>query len=300
MIAAVLFIIIIILIMYIRSINMQIKGMVHYLEHIKNDKTRTKLEVSLNNKNIENLAVKINEIIKNQESVDIKRRIQEEKLKSFIVSISHDLRTPLTSIRGYIQLIKSNTIPEGKKLEYLEIINNKSITLDKLINSFFELSLYDSDQYELNLDKIDITNITSNVLMDNYYNFKSKNISININIEPKPLFIIGDSVAFERIIQNLVSNAIKYAQKEVSINLCNDEKYCYLEISNKAIGLNDDDIYHIFDRFYRSDKSRSSKGTGIGLNIVKILCEKMNGEISAKIIDEDVLQIKISFPLMNI
>lgn len=136
--------------------------------------------------------------------------------------------------------------------------------------------------------------------MENYYNFKSKNISLNINIEPKPLFIIGDSVAFERIIQNLVSNAIKYAEKEVSINLYNDEKYCYLEISNKAIGVNDDDIYHIFDRFYRFDKSRSSKGTGIGLNIVKILCEKMNGEISAKIIDEDVLQIKISFPLMNI
>ncbi|MGL5755827.1 MAG: sensor histidine kinase [Paraclostridium sp.] len=282
------------------SIKRQVKNITNYLDNIDNYKTRSKLEVTFNNKEIENLAIKVNTVIKDKQEIIESTREQEDKLKVFIASISHDLRTPLTSIKGYIQLIRDKELNLNERNYYLRVINDKIVTLNKLINDFFELSIYDSNEYELNLEKINFNSFMLDVVMDNYEDFKNKDIVPTINIEDKPIYILGDKVGCQRIVQNLISNSIKYTKESVDINVHLKEGYCYFSISNRVDGIDQEEISRIFDRFYRIDKSRSNQGTGIGLYIVKVLIEKLDWKIEAKNSEDNMISIEIVIPIFEV
>ena len=146
-----IFLIIVVIILFLdnMSIKKQVKNIIYFLDNIENDKTRIKLQVNLKYKYIEELSQKINYLIKNQSIIIANTKEQENKLKAFIVSISHDLRTPLTSIKGYIQLLEKE-ISETKKRNYISIVKKKIQILNDLINDFFTMSLYDSNEYKLN------------------------------------------------------------------------------------------------------------------------------------------------------
>lgn len=296
----VLIIIIIVLYLYNISIKRQVKKITNYLDNIDNYKTRSKLEVTFNNKEIENLAIKVNTVIKDKQEIIENIREQEDKLKMFIASISHDLRTPLTSIKGYIQLIRDKELNLNERNCYLRVINDKIVTLNKLINDFFELSIYDSNEYELNLEKINFNSLILDVIMDNYEDFKNKDIVPTINIEDKPIYILGDKVGCQRIVQNLISNSIKYTKESVDINIHLKEGDCYFNISNRVDGIDQEEISRIFDRFYRIDKSRSNQGTGIGLYIVKVLIEKLVWKIEAKNSEYNMISIEIVIPIFEV
>ncbi|MRZ79333.1 GHKL domain-containing protein [Paeniclostridium sordellii] len=292
-----IFLIIVVIILFLDNISIkkQVKNIVYFLDNIENDKTRVKLQVNLKYKYIEELAQKINNLIKRQEIIIANIKEQENKLKAFIVSISHDLRTPLTSIKGYIQLLEKENTSETKKRNYISIVKNKIQILNDLINDFFTMSLYDSNEYKLNLEKINITKTLTEVLMDNYNNFKSKSINPLIQVKEEDIYIIGDKVACERIINNLISNAIKYTTNTIIVELTQNDNYCYINISNECSVISDKDLEKISDRFFRVDKSRSSEGSGIGLYIVKVLIEKLGWEFLIEK-NDDVITVKMIIP----
>lgn len=271
-------------------VERQIKNLTEQLTDIHKNNIDKKLTIGLLNKNIEVLAGKINEVIQSKKQSEANKVKLEKHLRQTIANMSHDLRTPLTSIIGYIQFLKFDDIAAAEKKEYLSIALDRALALESLLNDFYELSLIESLDYELNLQKLNINKILQEVVLGKYADFMNLNIEPKLDIPKENVYIIADEKSLNRVIENLLGNSVKYAKDTVSIYLKVEKNKVLLKISNTVENLSSSDIEHIFDRFYMADKTRSSKGTGLGLAIAKSLVEKMNGSILAGL-DKDIFSI---------
>lgn len=270
------------------SLTLQIKD-------VTDGTTHKYLDVSLFDSNLESLAFEINSLIKKQEELYISARNHESQLKESIANISHDLRTPLTSILGYIFLMENSQNLD--KDEAIHVIAEKANLLNDLIQNFYELSVVDDDRYEVIIERLDIVAIVTNVLMGGYSSFEEKGISPDIQLPNHGIYIQGNALACERIIQNLVVNAILYSTNSVKVKLLKVNKHCIFSIRNNTSNLSEEDVEHLFERFYTADASRSSGQSGLGLSIVKSLSEKVGAEIKTVELNDKELEIAILFPL---
>lgn len=238
------------------------------------------LSISLISKDIIELAAKFNRKIESEE--ELRRNVidHETKLKESIANISHDFRTPLTSIIGYIQLLQKSEIDEFQR-KNLNIIYKKSYELKNLVDDFFELAVLESNETALSFNRINIGNLISDIILGKYPNFGKLNLNLEFDIPDNSYFICADEKMFRRIMQNLISNAVKYSTKDIIISLVKEDRI-QIKIKNSIRNTEDINTKRIFERFYMEDKSRSKKGTGLGLAIVKLLTEKMNGTIMAE------------------
>jgi signal transduction histidine kinase len=257
----------------------QIRYITDQIREFKERKTNKKINTEIKDKNIEELAYEINEYLELYKKKEQEKIVFENTLKQGIANMSHDLRTPLTSIIGYLKLLQNDEID---KKEALDILKDKTNKLNVLINDFFELASIESEDYELDMTKVNLTNVLNDEILSLYEAFQSKGFEPNINILDKPIFIIGDKDSLERIIDNLLSNTLKYAEKDIEINLKESNDKVILKISNICTSIDEKDVLHMFDRFYVADKVRKEQGIGLGLSIVKSLMEKMDGIITSK------------------
>ena len=284
LLAIILFIIFIIILSIVMCIKLfaykrQIRYITDQIREFKERKTNKKINTEIKDKNIEELAYEINEYLELYKKKEQEKIVFENTLKQGIANMSHDLRTPLTSIIGYLKLLQNDEID---KKEALDILKDKTNKLNVLINDFFELASIESEDYELDMTKVNLTNVLNDEILSLYEAFQSKGFEPNINILDKPIFIIGDKDSLERIIDNLLSNTLKYAEKDIEINLKESNDKVILKISNICTSIDEKDVLHMFDRFYVADKVRKEQGIGLGLSIVKSLMEKMDGIITSK------------------
>ncbi|WP_195940136.1 sensor histidine kinase [Romboutsia sp. 1001713B170131_170501_G6] len=254
---------------------------------------KERINIILNDKDVEKIAESFNIVLQEQKQLEINIRNREEKLKQSISNISHDLRTPLTAIRGYITLLENCT--EKERNMYIGILSKKSEELNNLINNFYELSIFDNDSYQIDIKAIDIVEIIMETVISNYALIKNKEIEIDNKLPSKSIEIQGGEVVCSRIIQNLVSNAIKYSTGYISIELKEFDEYVIFKIRNSVSDLTQDDLKYLFDRFYTVDKSRNRSGSGLGLFIVKVLLDKIDGEVYEVSLSDDILSISILF-----
>lgn len=276
----------IVTILYI-SQTLQIKRITKQLKDSNN------IRVSLNNSTIENLALAINTRIKEYRKKEININKREEKLKESISNISHDLRTPLTSIQGYLTLLKDSNKDDEER--YLKIIELKSNSLQQLINDFYQLSMLEDNNFVIETYPVDIVSVITENIISNYTLFTEKNIIPIVNLPNDAIFVIGEEMACERIIQNLIANSIKYSSGEILIDLKKLENECVFTIRNTVNHIDKIEVDNMFDRFYIADKSRRSGGTGLGLYIVKTLLGKIEGRIIGSNIDNNAINISIAF-----
>ena len=255
--------------------------------------SKERVNITLNYKDVERLAETINTNMQVQKQLRIDIMNREERLKQNISDIAHDLRTPLASIRGYITLLKNCT--EQEKKEYLNIIERKSEELNLLINNFYEVSLYDNSSLEIQTTSIDIVQIIMEIVISNYSLIKNNEIEINNRLPEKQIKIYGEEIICKRIIQNLISNSIKYSTGYISIELDEFDNEVIFIIRNSVLDLKKSELEHLFERFYTVDKSRNSSGSGLGLYIVKLLLEKIGGEVKVVSLEGDILSISIMF-----
>lgn len=255
--------------------------------------SKERVNITLNDKDVERLAETINTTMQVQKQLRIDIMNREERLKQNISDIAHDLRTPLASIRGYITLLKNCTGQEKK--EYLNIIERKSEELNLLINNFYEVSLYDNSSLEIQTTSIDIVQIIMEIVISNYSLIKNNEIEINNRLPEKQIKIYGEEIICKRIIQNLISNSIKYSTGYISIELDEFDNEVIFIIRNSVLDLKKSELEHLFERFYTVDKSRNSSGSGLGLYIVKLLLEKIGGEVKVVSLEGDILSISIMF-----
>ncbi|MFQ9311611.1 MAG: sensor histidine kinase [Paraclostridium sordellii] len=254
---------------------------------------KERVNITLNDRDIENLAATINNNMQEQKQVEIDIINREERLKQNISDIAHDLRTPLASIRGYITLLDNCT--EQEKKEYINIIERKSEELNLLINNFYEISLFDNSSLKIQTTSIDIVQVIMEIVISNYALIKNNEIEIDNRLPEKQIKIYGEELTCKRIIQNLISNSIKYSNGYISIQLDEFDNEVIFTIKNSVLELKESDLEHLFERFYTVDKSRNRSGSGLGLYIVKLLLKKIGGEVRDISLEDDILSISIMF-----
>ena len=197
------------------------------------------------------------------------------ELKEAVTNISHDLRTPLTAINGYLDLLEREEKSENVQ-RYLSQIKNRTEVLKNLTEELFRYSVVTSSQ-ELKLEHVDVVRALEESLLSFYAVMQEKGIQPEIEFPEEPIYRELDAGAVNRIFSNIISNALKYSDGDLSVVM--DKNGC-VTFSNTAYNLNTVPVGRLFDRFYTVEASRNS--TGLGLSIAKILTERMGGSISAQ------------------
>lgn len=241
-----------------------------------------KLRLSLPNKNIENLIVEINTLIDDKRKMENIYKEKDIELREAIANMSHDLRTPLTSIMGYVYLLNDDKLDKEERKEYLKIIEKRSLVLNDLITNFYGLSRIQADQYEIKFELVNLELVLGEIIAAFYETLDYKFGEPEINIEEGLGPVLGDKQALNRIFTNLIENMIKHGEGEVKISLKKKNKYIVMEFSNKAEELESKDVNRIFEKFFTKDRMRTGQNTGLGLAIVKLLVEKQGQKIEAK------------------
>ncbi|MDU4890550.1 MAG: HAMP domain-containing sensor histidine kinase [Clostridium sp.] len=276
--------IIIVLLTRLFFINKAVKSMTKQLDNYNSFKTRKKLDVSLVNKNVENLAESINKHMEISKELQLKQSNSEEELKSMISSISHDLRTPLTSIQGYLQMLRKDNLSEEKRKRYIEISDKRSKDLKELLNQFFMLSVVEDPKYKGKLETIDLKESLVEILTSFYEEFTDKGIEPNIEICSEAVNILGDYIGVKRVLENLMINIARHSKGQVKITLLKKNGEAELIIEDALKAEAEIEVDNLFDKFYKADKARKVNSTGLGLSIVKELMGKMNGNVEADIV----------------
>lgn len=208
---------------------------------------------------------------------------QENTKRMFISSLSHDLRTPLTTIKGYTQGILDGTIDTDKQDRYLNIVLNESDRLIKMINDLLDLSKMESGALVLNKTDFDINEMLVNVLDNFEHKIVDKRIKLTIDLMKDKILAHGDYTAIHRVIYNLLDNATKFVDEDGSISIRSELRgdKLYIGISNSGRVLNEKELGQIWDRFTKLDKSRGleKKSSGLGLSIVKEIIKAHNEKI---------------------
>ena len=274
-------ILIVLLIIFILKTK-EINRLTLELKKLNSEGKIEKLRLSLPNKNIENLIVEINTLIDDKRKMENIYKEKDMELREAIANMSHDLRTPLTSIMGYVYLLNDDKLDKEERKEYLKIIEKRSLVLNDLITNFYGLSRIQADQYEIKLEPVNLELVLGEIIAAFYETLDYKFGEPEINIEEGLGPVLGDKQALNRIFTNLIENIIKHGEGEVKISLKKKNKYIVMEFSNKAEELEPKDVNRIFEKFFTKDRMRTGQNTGIGLAIVKLLVEKQGQKIEAK------------------
>ena len=274
-------ILIVLLIIFILKTK-EINRLTLELKKLNRDGKIEKLRLSLPNKNIENLIIEINTLIDDKRKMENIYKEKDMELREAIANMSHDLRTPLTSIMGYVYLLNDDKLDKEERKEYLKIIEKRSLVLNDLITNFYGLSRIQADQYEIKFEPVNLELVLGEIIAAFYETLDYKFGEPEINIEEGLGPVLGDKQALNRIFTNLIENIIKHGEGEVKISLKKKNKYIVMEFSNKAEELEPKDVNRIFEKFFTKDRMRTGQNTGLGLAIVKLLVEKQGQKIEAK------------------
>lgn len=223
-------------------------------------------------------------------------RRQEHDLRRQIANVSHDLRTPLTSILGYLQLLEQEELKEEERREYLEIIRGRGKSLQTLITAFYDLSRLEGGEYPLEHRPVNLHGVMSRLVAEFYNEFTDSGFEIRIDLAEGLPPILADPGATLRVFSNLAGNALSHGCRLLDIKLFRGEHGLITSFTNGVEGLSQEDVPHLFERFYTADKMRTGQNTGLGLAIVKTLVEQMGHQVSARL-EGDLFTVEICWQL---
>jgi signal transduction histidine kinase len=278
------------------SLRRNINSIAGGLNSINSTKTNSKILIPSGNKLIKKLALAINTNLEAKQQAEAEYKRMDLEIRQAIANISHDLRTPLTSIMGYMQLIEDDTLPETERKQYIDIIKNRSKSLQLLISGFYDLSRLEAKEYKFDLKTLNLYDIICDITASYYTDFLNSGIEPKISLEENIKPVISDETAARRIFSNLMQNMLRYGKSSVSIELKQYSAYVSTVFRNDAQNLKEEDVPRIFERFFTVDRTRTEKSTGLGLAITKQLVEQTGNSISAELIDGE-LSIEIRWKI---
>ena len=220
-----------------------------------------------------------------EERMDYERR--EKAFQKQIENISHDLRTPLTVILGYLKMLKKHPqagISQDPELaDTLGILEQKAERMNALVNQFYEYSRLCAGDFEMEMEKTDLSRVLRESLMENFRILEEAHLKVEADLPSHPLWIMGNQPALERIFLNMFQNGGRYAESIFQIAVKEENQEIFISFTNDTKKLSPEDLPRLFDRFYIQDSARSQGGTGLGLTVARSLAEEMGGtlEVSA-------------------
>lgn len=290
----VLSVLILILIGILISYKRQVKDICRQLRFLQECDSNMLITTEMKKGHIGELAELLNTLLKERKKERADYQKKEQMIADIYTNLSHDIRTPLTSLDGYFQLLEE-TQEENDRKRYIQIIQERIERLKEMLEELFTYTKLQNGTYELKLEPQNVGQILKETVFSYYDDWAEQEISPQFEITEEPVWIRGNKQALRRIIQNIIKNGLDHGNKEIRIQLSRNEKQMELVFQNKIEPREQIDISRVFERFYKADKARSKSSTGLGLSIAKGFVEKMHGEIAAEI-KEDWFCIKISFP----
>ena len=221
---------------------------------------------------------------------------KETLIADTYTNLSHDIRTPLTSLDGYFQLMEACENVEEQR-RYLNIIHERIHSLNEMLEELFMFTKLKNESYRLELTSCCINRILKETVFSYYDDWVRREIQPDIQITEEQLYMDGNKQGLSRIIQNVIKNGLDHGEKKIRIVLKREQNQAVLRISNQVTASEQIDIEHVFDRFYKADAARSKTSTGLGLSIAREFVRRMNGEIGAKI-EENEFIVEMSFPII--
>ncbi|MEG2455514.1 MAG: HAMP domain-containing sensor histidine kinase, partial [Oscillospiraceae bacterium] len=206
----------------------------------------------------------------------------EKALRAQIANVSHDLRTPLTSILGYLQLLEGDTLTPEERAEYLAVIESRAKALQSLITGFYDLSRLEGEGYPISREPVALAPLLSDLLASFYGDLEGAGFAVTAELAENLPPVWGDSAALLRVFTNLIRNALDHGRTALSVRLYREGNAVVTTFQNDADDLSPQDQNQVFERFYTADKTRTGRNTGLGLAIVKTLTERMGGSVSAQ------------------
>ena len=217
-----------------------------------------------------------------------------------MTSLSHDVRTPLTTLIGYLDAAHKGIVTGKDRDDYIETARWKAHDLKEYIDVLFDWFKLNSNEFAIELQTVEAAELTRDILIDWIPIFEDKQIAYNIDIPEKPFRVRLDTDGYMRILNNLIQNVISHSRADkIEIALTKKKRDMEITVTDNGIGIEKEDLKHIFERLYKCDKGRSEKGSGLGLSIVHQLVEKMNGTITAESTQGSGTTFILLFPLVG-
>lgn len=213
-------------------------------------------------------------------------KVSDASKRDFVSNAAHELRSPMTSINGFVEGMLDGTIPEEKHKDYLEIVSSEVKRLTKLVKTMLDLSRIESGRDKISITKIDINEVIRHVVIRLMQKIEQKGICPEIEISDEPLWVMADGDKIEQVLQNLIDNAIKFTEEGKGLFISTEKKgtKVYVKVKDEGAGISENELKFIWDRFYTVDKARSGEktGTGLGLSIVKSIIDQHGETINVK------------------
>ncbi|MDI4647735.1 sensor histidine kinase [Cohnella hashimotonis] len=234
---------------------------------------------------VEELSGELNRLIDYFQQTTERMLVLEDERKRMIASLSHDLRTPLTSLLGYIEALRNDaSLTAEERSEFLCIAADKGNSLLERLQSFFELARLEADDAPPDLRPMNLTDTVQEVLLGFYPDFQKAGIEPSVRLPASPLYVMADGGGVRRILENLLSNALRYGKDggEIGVAVREEEDFAAVDVWDRGRGIPPADLPRVFERFYTGEDSRNAslRGTGLGLAIARNLVEKQGGRIS--------------------
>lgn len=249
------------------------------------------------------LAENLNGLVQDFNEAQYRANESERARKQMISNLSHDLRTPVTAMLGYIdELRHDSTLTEDERTEYLNIISDKGEHLSRLIQDLFALAKLEETKGPERYDRIHLNELVHQEVLQLYIAFTEAGIKPELRIPKQPIYVSGCADSLRRVLSNLLTNAIRYGKegREIGVSVWTEENKAWVEVWDRGAGIRADDLPYVFDRLYTGADSRnpSLQGTGIGLTVAKMLIEQHGGDITASSIPYQKTAFTFYLPLL--
>lgn len=272
----------------------QIGELCRQLSFLKETTTNNRLTTYMTERELLLLAELINDIYDKHEQSELALREKERRMKELIANVSHDIRTPLTSLKGYFELLMQEygDKQSDREMQYAMVMNERMNTLNDLLDELFTYTKLQSDDYVLELSEYDITRLILDTLFSFYGIFKDKGIEPVLDINETSVITSCNEVAVKRVVANIIRNAMLHGTGDIRIKYGMTDGGVEFICSNRVANPDEVDVDMVFDRFYKADKARNKSSTGLGLAIARELVERMGGSITARM-DGDEFEIRV-------
>ena len=270
------------LIAYCSTLEQGLRRATAQLEQHAQNTTTVRLDIPCPNDAAEELFAAMNRLLELRQEESAAYRRKELELRRQIANVSHDLRTPLTSILGYLQLLDQPDLPPEKRAEYLSIVRGRARTLQTFIGAFYDLSRIEGGELPLERERVDLGRALSDQLADAYEQLEQAGLTVEADLQPGLPCVWADGGAVARIFSNLLTNALRHGVGQLTVRLYREGDQIVSAFSNRAEGMAAEDAAHVFERFYTADKTRTGQSTGLGLAIVKALAKRMGHTAAAR------------------
>ena len=224
----------------------------------------------------EELVAAVNGLLERRQAEEAGYQARERELREQIANISHDLRTPLTSILGYLQLLEDPGLSESDRQAYLKVVESRSKALQELITSFYDLSRLEGGELPLARERVDLVQILSSLLAAFYNDLTGAGMDVHVDLAQGLPQVWADPNAALRIFTNLLRNAMDHGSGRLDVRLYREGEAVVSAFTNDAPDMAPEDVDRVFDRFFTADKMRTGRNTGLGLAIVKSLAVQMD------------------------